>query len=87
MTAFQISLCVWGIWALLFVTLETLALCDLVPWNTLSWTVWQLQARSGFFSITIAGGLFVLLLHFILPGRWPGRGTEYPKKDEPEGES
>jgi hypothetical protein len=84
-TAFHWSLIVWGCWAALFVVLEFLAVFDKTSWNTLSWTAWQLQARSGLFSIAFAGGLFVLLLHILLPGRWPRRGVGYPKRDEPEG--
>lgn len=85
MSAFRVSLVIWSAWAALFVVLEFLAVFDVVPWNTLSWTAWQLQALSGLFSIAFAAGLFVLLLHIVLPGRWPRRGTGYPKRDEPEG--
>jgi len=87
MTAFQVSLAVWLSWAFLFLVLETLALLDVVPWNSLSWTAWQIQARWPLTAIGFAGGLFVLLLHIVLPGSWPRRGTRYVGKDDTEGKT
>lgn len=74
------SLAVYAAWGLSFVSLEMGAVADRTNWNTLSWTAWQLQSRSGLFSLAFAAGLFVLLLHIVLPGRWPaGRERQGPE--------
>lgn len=85
MTAFHWSLTVWLSWAALFLVLEIVGLTDRVPWNSLSWTAWQIQARWPITGLAFAGGLFVLLLHIVLPGHWPRRDNKYPEVDEPEG--
>ena len=64
MSPFAWSLLVWGAWGLLFLMLELAAWRDLTPWNTLSWTVWQIFARSAWLSIVGIGLMFSLLLHF-----------------------
>ena len=80
MTPFHWSLLIWGIWGASFLILEMLAVFDRVPWNTLSWTSWQIQARGpGVLSLVAAGGLFVLLLHIVF--RWPGHDHRLPRED------
>lgn len=73
------SLIIWaGIWGGLFLAFELPAATGWPkepPWNTLSWTVWQIAARHAVFAMAIAGGMFVLLLHFVLPGHWPRKST------------
>jgi hypothetical protein len=85
---FWASLLVWGLgWGGAFLVLELWAVTEWPyppPWNTLSWTVWQLAARSAVLAMVIAGAMFVLLLHFVLPGHWPRRSTR-AKVDEREG--
>jgi hypothetical protein len=81
-TPFQWSLCIWCTWGLLFLVAELLAWRDLVPWNTLSWTVWQISARNVLFAMVTAGSLFVLLLHFAFG--FPNRGRF--KREDTEGD-
>lgn len=78
MTPFQISLVVWCAWGLAFLILEVAAWQDWVPWNTLSWTVWQIFARNLWIAIFGIGLMFSLLLHFAF--RWP-RSSSYPRED------
>lgn len=66
-----ISRLVWGGWLALFLVLEFLGLFRVVPWVTLSETVWDLEAKYRVLACLIAGGLFVLTLH--LAFRWPER--------------
>lgn len=73
MSAYQWGLLVWGGWFFSFVVLELLAVFDKTPWNTLSWTAWQIQAHTPGATVAMAAGLFVLLLHIVLPGHWPSR--------------
>lgn len=79
MSPFAWSLIIWaGLWGGLFLILELWAATEwptAPPWNTLSWTVWQIAARSAVATMFIAGAMFVLLLHFVLPGRWPRKST------------
>lgn len=88
MSTFWSSLLVWGLlWGGLFIVLELWAVFEwptAPPWNTLSWTIWQIAARSAVAAMVIAGAMFVLLLHFVLPNHWP-RGGRRPV-DEPEGD-
>jgi hypothetical protein len=80
MTPFQTSLLVWGLWGLLFLALEIAGWRKWVPWNTLSWTVWQIFARSIFVEIVEIGLMFSLLLHFALG--WPNRSRHKRQDDE-----
>ena len=82
MTPFQWSLLIWGTWGALFLGAELAAWRDLVPWNTLSWTIWQIMARSVVLALAIVGGMFVLLLHFAIG--FPNRGRF--KKQRTEGD-
>ena len=89
MTSWGWSLAIWLSWAALFLILELWAVTRWPfepPWNSLSWTAWQIQARWPITGLAFAGGLFVLLLHIVLPGHWPRRGNKYPKIDEQEGD-
>jgi hypothetical protein len=80
MSPFHWSLAIWAAWGLAFLILELLAVSDRVPWNTLSWTSWQIQARGpGFLSLAAAGGLFVLLLHIVF--KWPGHKHKLPVEE------
>ena len=81
MTPWHWSLAVWLGWAALFLVLELAAWRDLVPWNTLSWTVWQIFARSGWLAVVGIGLMFSLLLHFALG--FPNRNR--PKIEDTEG--
>lgn len=91
MSQFWSSLLVWGLlWGGLFLLLEFWAVTEwpcAPPWNTLSWTIWQLSARSGYLAMAIAAGMVILTLHFVLPGHWPRRpkGMGWQEKDEKEG--
>jgi hypothetical protein len=53
-----VSLIVWGCWLTLFCILEGLAALGVVPWDTFSRTVWNLQTRYG--APVTLGVLFVL---------------------------
>ena len=66
-----VSRIVWGAWLLLFLVLEFAGFFRIVPWVTLSETVWDLEAKYRVLACLIAGGLFVLTLH--LAFRWPER--------------
>jgi uncharacterized integral membrane protein len=82
-TPFQWSLTVWaGIWATQFLVFEALAWRDKVPWNTLSWTIWQLSARSTMVAMAVTGGMFILTLHFAFG--FPNRGRF--KREDTEGD-
>ena len=60
---------VWGAWFLAFVVLEFLALFGVVPWKTLSETVWDLiQRTNGIAAIALVAGLAVLAVHLVAPG-------------------
>lgn len=82
MTSYHWSLLIWGVWFGAFLVLELLAVFDVTPWNTLSWTSWQLQSRSSIFSVAFLAGLAVLLFHVVL--RWPNRDKWQPPQG-PEG--
>lgn len=71
MTQGEWNLTVWGGWLALFLVLEFLGLFRVVPWITLSETVWTWEHRFKALALLIAGGLFVLILHFAF--RWPER--------------
>lgn len=60
---YHASLAVWSAWILSFATIELSAVSDRVHWNTLSWTAWELQSKSGVFSVAFVGGLAVLMYH------------------------
>jgi hypothetical protein len=60
---------VWGSWFLAFVVLELLAAFGVVPWKTLSTTVWDLiQRTNGIGAIAVVAGLAVLAVHLVAPG-------------------
>ena len=62
------SYSIWGSWFLAFVVLELLAAFKVVPWRTLSSTVWDLiQRTNGIGAIAIVAGLAVLLVHLVAP--------------------
>ena len=85
MSPYRKSLIVWMIWVSMFLVLEMLAVFDVVPWNTLSWTAWQSQARWPILGLVFAGGLFVLILHIVIPGSsWPRRAhkRQYTEGDK-----
>ena len=81
MSAYHSSLLAWGPWLILvvasFLVLEVLALKDVGPWNTLTWTIRQTMARSQLFGLIFFGLLAVFGVHIA----WK-RG----KKDEQEGD-
>jgi hypothetical protein len=60
---------VWGLWGLAFAVLELLAAFGVVPWKTLSTTVWDLiQRTNGIAAIAVVAGLAVLAVHLVSPG-------------------
>jgi hypothetical protein len=60
---------VWGTWFLSFVILELLAAFGVVPWKTLSSTIWDLiQRTDGIAAIAVVAGLAVLAVHLVAPG-------------------
>ena len=62
------SYLVWGAWFLAFVVLELLAAFHVVPWRTLSSTVWDLiQRTNGVGAIVVVAGLAVLAVHLVAP--------------------
>jgi hypothetical protein len=64
----QASWLVWGLWFLSFVILELLAAFGVVPWKTLSTTVWDLiQRTNGIAAIAVVAGLAVLAVHLVAP--------------------
>lgn len=64
-----VSYLVWGCWLALFAVLELLAVFGLVPWRTLSGTVWDLIGRTdGVAAIAVVAGLAVLAVHLVAPG-------------------
>jgi hypothetical protein len=81
-TPFQWSLLIWCTWGALFLVAEIAAWQDWVPWNTLSWTIWQLSARSTMVAMGVAGGMFILTLHFAFG--FPNRGRF--KREDTEGD-
>lgn len=59
---------IWGVWFAAFVVLELLAAFGLVPWRTLSSTVWDLiQRTGGLAAIAVVAGLAVLAVHLVAP--------------------
>lgn len=84
MSPYAWSLAVWGgIWLGLFLTLEVLALLDVVPWNTFSWTFAQVAARNRVMALALFGGTAALLLH--LNFGWPTRKGTRPEREDTEG--
>jgi hypothetical protein len=75
-SAFHASLLVWGSLAVLVLGAELVALSDRVVWNSLSWTLWQLMARSFVVLPLLLSLLLVFALHI---------GRRHPKRDDPEG--
>ena len=59
------SFVVWGLWFALFVVLEFLGLFRVVPWVTLSETVWSLESLSSWIKILFLSGLCVLTAHIV----------------------
>ena len=80
MTPFHWSLLVWGIWTALvvgtFLALELPAVADDTPWNTLTWTLRQMFARSQLFGLVFVGLLAAFVAHLF----W-----KRAKKNEVEG--
>jgi hypothetical protein len=77
MTSFHASLLVWGSFIVLGVTLELLAWRDAVPWNTLTWTIGQLFARSAWSMLIFVGLLAAFAAHILF--------RKKSKLDDPEG--
>jgi hypothetical protein len=71
------SFLVWGLAALLILVLELLAWRDVVPWNTLTWTIRQTFAHFGQLAYLLFIGLIAIFTAHILYRR--------SKRDEPEG--
>lgn len=84
MSAFHWSITVWGTLLGIVLVAEILAWQDWVPWNTLSWTLWQLQAIWSAVAIIVAAVMAILSLHFLF--RWPSRKRWQPPQG-PEGRS
>lgn len=62
------SYVIWGLWAFAFTVLELLAAFHVVPWRTLSSTVWDLiQRTNGVGAIFVVAGLAVLAVHLVAP--------------------
>jgi hypothetical protein len=78
-STFAVSLTVFITVAALVLAVELAGLSDRVPWNSLTWTLGQLMARSWGFVVypAIAAGLLIFLLHI-------GK-HQHDKRDEPEG--
>lgn len=80
MSPFAWSLIVWGIWLVLvvssFLSLEILALEDVGPWNTLTWTLRQMFVRSQLFGLVFVGLVAAFITHLF----W-----KRAKRDEREG--
>ena len=76
---FTNSIIVWGSIAAVVLTIELLAWRDIIPVNTLTWTIRQLSVRS----FLVYPALMALLLVFALHIRRPKAGT----KNQPEGEN
>lgn len=74
------SFAIWAAWFLAFVAYEVSAAFDAVPWNTLSWTSWELQSRNSAFSIAFLAGLFVLLIHIAF--RFPNKKRYQPPQGD-----
>jgi uncharacterized metal-binding protein len=63
-----ISYLIWGSWFAAFAVLELLAVFNVVPWDTLSSTVWDLiQRTNGTAAIAVVAGLAVLAVHLVAP--------------------
>lgn len=75
MTAFQWSLLVWGILALIVLIVELVAWRTDVPWSTLTWTIQQCFARFGQKAWLLFFGLIAVFLAHIVYRR-PGRDEE-----------
>jgi uncharacterized membrane protein YGL010W len=75
------SFLVWGIWFVAtlstFLVLEIPAAKDYTAWNTLTWTIRQLFARSQLIGLVFVGWIAVFVTHLF----WKRSG-----KDEPEGD-
>ena len=56
---------VWAAWFAAFVVLELLAVAGVVPWQTLSSTVWAIERLSAWAKIVILAGLCVLTAHIV----------------------
>ena len=84
MSPFHWSLAVWvGLWLGLFLILEVLAVFDLAPWNTFSWTFAQVCARNRVLALGLFGATAVLLVH--LNFGWPTRKGTRPDVEDTEG--
>ena len=80
MSAWHWSAVIWGVWFAAFVVLELLAAFDRSPWNTLSWTAWELESKSSVFSVAFLAGLAVLAVHIAF--RWPNRSRYQPPQED-----
>lgn len=67
MSPFAWSLAVWGAWLIAaagsFLLLEVLALHDVGAWNTLTWTLRQMFARSQLFGLVFVGLIAAFVAH------------------------
>lgn len=67
MSPFAWSLAVWGAWLVAavgsFLLLEVLALKDVGAWNTLTWTIRQMMARSQLFGLVFVGLIAAFVAH------------------------
>ncbi len=85
MSPYAWSLLAWiGGWMVLFAVLETLAVLDVVPWNTFSWTFAQLAARNRLAAILLLGITGALFFH--LNFGWPSRKGTRVDVQETEGD-
>ena len=85
MSPFGWSIAVWlGLWLGVFAVLEGLALLDVVPWNTFSWTFGQVAARYRLLALVLFSATAALLIH--LNFGWPTRKGTRPEREETEGD-
>lgn len=77
MSPFHASLIAWGIVALIVLTVELLGWRDVVPWNTLTWTIRQTFAHYGQWAYLLFFGLLSVFAAHIVYRK--------SKKNEPEG--
>lgn len=63
------SYLIWAVWVLMFFALEVPGIMRVVPWRSLSETVWSLEAISPWLKVTALAGLIILTVHIV--ARWP----------------
>lgn len=61
----MVNYIVWGSWGAIFLALELPAVFGLVPWNSLSRTVWNLQVHHEWLTLPLIGGLAILAVHLV----------------------